>query len=75
MSLGPLNVFIQAFDGFNSVPDKDTEKMVQFHIFAANTQLRQAYYGFIAAMGLERSLVMPRVRMTGHAKGMLDLSL
>ena len=52
---------LQAFDGFNSTPDEDTERMVQFHIFAANTQLRQVYYGFIAAMGLERSLVMPKV--------------
>jgi hypothetical protein len=35
--------------------------MVQFHIFAANAQLRQAYYGFIAALALERVLVMPKV--------------
>lgn len=42
--------------------DEDTEKMVQFHIYAANIQLRQAYYGFIAALGLERALVMPKVR-------------
>lgn len=35
--------------------------MIQFHIFAANTQLRQAYYGFLAAVALDRVLVVPKV--------------
>ena len=63
LKLNPFDPVPQPFPDFNKTPFDDTEKMVQFHIFAANTQLRQAYYGFIAAMGLERSLVMPRVRI------------
>jgi len=55
---------LQAFPDFNKTPFDDTEKMIQFHIHAANIQLRQAYYGFIAALGLERVLVMPRVSFT-----------
>ena len=53
---------LQPFTGFNEVLDNETERMVQFHIYAANTQLRQAYYGFIAALGLDRTLIMPKVR-------------
>ncbi|KAG1667986.1 hypothetical protein FOA52_000630 [Chlamydomonas sp. UWO 241] len=34
--------------------------MIQFHIYAANTQLQQLYYGFIAALTLDRVLVMPK---------------
>ena len=44
--------------------------MVQFHIYAANIQLRQAYYGFIAALGLDRALVMPKVRDLSSKKKM-----
>lgn len=35
-------------------------QMIQFHIHAANVQLRQLYYGFIAAMALDRVLIMPK---------------
>ena len=55
-------IFPQPFPDFNGTPFEDTEKMIQFHIHAANIQLRQAYYGFVAALGLDRVLVMPRVR-------------
>ena len=51
----------QPFPGFNQVPDEHTERMVQFHVHAANTQLRQVYFGFIAALGLGRVLIMPKV--------------
>ena len=57
---------LQPFPGFNTVPFDDTEKMVQFHIYAANTQLRQAYYGFVAALGLGRVLVMPKVGLVSN---------
>ena len=60
----PLRLPPQPFPGFNDTPFDDTEKMAQFHIHAANTQLRQAYFGFVAAMGLDRVLVMPRVSAT-----------
>ena len=53
---------MQPFPDFNTVPEPHTERMVQFHIHAANTQLRQLYYGFIAAMALGRALVLPKVR-------------
>ena len=43
------------------MPDEHTERMVQFHVHAANTQLRQVYFGFIAALGLGRVLIMPKV--------------
>jgi hypothetical protein len=52
---------LQPFPDFNSLKDEETEKMVQFHIYAANIQLRQAYFGFVA-MGLGRALVMPKAR-------------
>ncbi|GAX75130.1 hypothetical protein CEUSTIGMA_g2574.t1 [Chlamydomonas eustigma] len=50
----------EAPETFNSLKDEDTEKMLQFHVIAANRQLRQAYYGFIAAMGLGRILILPK---------------
>ncbi len=57
---------LQPFDGFNQVHDNETERMVQFHIFAANHQLRQVYYGFIVAQGLNRTLKMPKVGQGGQ---------
>ena len=56
-----LYLSMQPYTDFNGTPFPDTEKMIQFHIHAANIQLRQAYYGFVAALGLDRVLVMPRV--------------
>jgi hypothetical protein len=50
----------EPFKDFNSTVFDDTEKMIQFHIFAANVQLRQAYFGFIAALALGRVFVVPR---------------
>ena len=57
---------MQPFPDFNTVPEPHTERMVQFHIHAANTQLRQLYYGFIAAMALGRALVLPKVGVWGE---------
>ena len=66
----PLNAHLlsipQPFPDFNNVPFDHTEKMIQFHIFAANIQLRQAYYGFLAASGLDRVLVMPKVGLVSN---------
>ncbi|KAG2485707.1 hypothetical protein HYH03_015592 [Edaphochlamys debaryana] len=39
-----------------------TEKMIRFHVEAANHQLRQAYWAFAAALIANRTLVMPRFR-------------
>ena len=46
---------------FNFFPMPRTEEMIQFHLKAANIQLRQAYYGFVAAMALNRTFIMPKV--------------
>lgn len=50
----------EPYQDFSQTPFDQTERMIQFHIYAANTQLRQAYYGFLAAMALERVFVVPK---------------
>jgi len=50
----------QPFSDYNDVKFDDTEKMILFHIYAANAQLRQVYYGFIAALALNRVIVIPK---------------
>ncbi|KAL6756927.1 nucleotide-diphospho-sugar transferase-domain-containing protein [Haematococcus lacustris] len=45
----------------NPPPEKyHMEEMVHFHVAAVNAQLQQLYYGFLAALALNRTLVMPR---------------
>lgn len=58
----------QAPAGFNAIPLHSdpsaldhTERMVRYHVAAANAQLRQAYWAFAAALALNRTLVLPRV--------------
>ncbi|KAL6755674.1 nucleotide-diphospho-sugar transferase-domain-containing protein [Haematococcus lacustris] len=46
-------------DGYNQLPFNNTEDMIQFHIAAGTYQLRQAYYGIMAAMALGRTWVLP----------------
>ena len=41
--------------------------MIQFHIHAVNAQLQQTYFGFMAALGLGRVLVMPKVSFIDRA--------
>jgi hypothetical protein len=34
----------KAPEGYNQIPEEETETMVQFHVSAANQQLQQAYW-------------------------------
>ncbi len=64
---------MQHFAGFNDLPDEETESMLQFHIYAANIQLRQLYYGFMAAAGLNRVLVLPTVGLMADGTDRIQL--
>eukprot|EP00201_Polytomella_parva_P005429 CAMPEP_0175083446 /NCGR_PEP_ID=MMETSP0052_2-20121109/27390_1 /TAXON_ID=51329 ORGANISM="Polytomella parva, Strain SAG 63-3" /NCGR_SAMPLE_ID=MMETSP0052_2 /ASSEMBLY_ACC=CAM_ASM_000194 /LENGTH=727 /DNA_ID=CAMNT_0016354903 /DNA_START=486 /DNA_END=2672 /DNA_ORIENTATION=- len=44
---------------YNSIPESQTEVMIQFHIKAANYQLQQFYAAAAIAMSLDRVLVLP----------------
>jgi len=60
-SLVSFDVWVpEPYQFFNPTAFDDTEMMIQFHVHAANVQLQQLYFGFIAALALDRVLVMPK---------------
>lgn len=58
-----LKLLMQMPEGYNDLPDGEEEEMAQFHVGAVNSQLQQVYHGLALALALNRTLVMPKVRL------------
>lgn len=61
-SLLSPGALLQPYEDFNVWNLSKSEDMVKFHVSSVNHQLQQAYYGFGAALALNRTVVFPEVR-------------